>query len=291
MSRNNTVVLPPLKWWDLFHRVEKRPSLQPAGNGGDSSLRGYMAGERPNFSEGWNGANWTGAMTMMRDGWQDGAKQVDAVMATMPEAEALADAWNLEAAGRFPCVPAFLSGDPECMWQTSEVDGTKPRICLVVSARYHCGIEPEHVIRYGAAVCATLRALEAAGFGVAIYSVDKARSRGTIAQACIVRDFGEPLDTSVVAFAFHPSYLRRVLFAHTELSQEWSDAGCSYCGYGMPVEANLADAAACLGEFPATPVVLSGVQTCEGLGLLRKGQTAELLNLFKTEVQKALEIA
>jgi hypothetical protein len=285
-------VVPAQRWWPMLERVCQRPDIPSAEGTERASLDGYHKGEPARYGS-WAGANWTGAMTMMRDGWQDGAQAVDAIMATLPDAEALADAWNLEAAGRFPCVPAFLSGDPECMWQTVEMDGTKPRICLIVSACYHCGIESAEALRYGAAVGATLRALEAMGHGVAIYTVDKGKSwnhKEACAQATVVRDFGEPLDTSIVSFAFHPSFLRRVLFANRELTPAWAERGLAREGYGQALEANLADAVACLGEFPATPVVLSGVMTASRLGVLREGKTKELLDLFRKEVSAALGI-
>jgi hypothetical protein len=276
------VIVPAIKWWPLLAKVQNRETLTPCANAESASIR---RGE-----DEWAGGSWHGAVAMMRDGWHEGSRQIDAIMATLPEAVALADAWQLEAAGRFPCVPAFIAGDPECMWQTYETEATKPRICLVVSSYYHCGVNAEEVLRYGAAVGATLRALEAAGHGVAIYSVAKSHSRASAAQAIVVRDFGEPLDTSVVAFAFHPAFLRRILFANAELTQEWAERDLARYGYGMPMECTLEDAAKCLGEFPATPVVLSGVETCRGRGLLREGATDKLLDAFRVEIQKALGI-
>lgn len=285
MSTLQSVVVATQKWWPLLEKVSQREKLGALDGAEDASLR--------RGDDHWSGASWNAALRLMRDGWPEGAKQIDAIMATMPEAEALADAWQLEAAGRFPCVPAFLSGDPECMWQTFESDQSKPRICLVISACYHCGISSEEVLRYGAAVGATLRALEAAGHGVAIYSVDKGRSwehRVYGSQATVVRDFGEPLDTSVVAFAFHPAFLRRILFANREMTQEWAERGLARSGYGSAEEADLETAVACLGEFPATPVVLSGVMTCQRLGLLREDSGKKLLDHFRVEIQKALDI-
>jgi hypothetical protein len=275
-------VVPAIGWWPLLEKVKNRATITPCAGAGDAS-------QESGNGAAWSGGTWEWAINAMTNGWADGAKQVDAVLATMPEAEALADAWNLEAAGRFPCVPALLSGDPECMWQAVESEATKPRICLVVSACYHCGIGPEEVLRFGAAVAATLRALEARGHGVAIYSVDSRDGRENVSQAVIVRDFGQPLDTSVVAFAFHPAFLRRVLFANSELTPEWADAGLANSGYGYPNAVGLAGAAACLGGFPAMPVVLSDVATMSRLGLLRADATDKLLAHIRTEVAKAIE--
>lgn len=285
-----TLVVPAITWWQLLHKVENRPNIAPAPGGGTSSYRGD---DDDDGSESWAGGTWPQAVRMMRDGWHDGAKQVDAVLATMPDAVALADAWNLEAAGRFPCVPAFLSGDPECMWQTTEMDGTKPRVCLVVPATYNCTVGPDEVMRYGAAVCATLRALEAAGHGVAIYSVESVRGHHgyNAMQAFIVRDFGQPLDTSVAAFAFHPSFLRRILFANAELTPEFASHGMGSGGYGSSGSVNLGDAVKCLGEFPATPIVFAGVEQMKYAGLLKAGETNKLLDAFKDQVQKGLAIA
>jgi hypothetical protein len=284
MAREAKIV-PAIRWWPLLEKICNRPRIQPLNGGGNASICGWVPDERPE-SGGWEGANWTGAMQMMRDGWQEGAAQIDAIMAQMPEAEALADAWSLEAAGRFPCVPAFTAGDPECMWQTVESDSSKPRVCLVVSACYNCGIGADSVLRYGAAIGATVRALEAAGHGVAVYTIDKRSYE--VQQAVIVRDFGEPLDTSIVAYAFHPAFLRRTLFANSELTKEFCDAGVARHGYGYACEVTLADAVASLGEFPATPVVLSGVETVSRMGLTREGNTKALLAHFGKEVTAAL---
>jgi hypothetical protein len=104
-----------------------------------------------------------------------------------------------------------------------------------------------------------------------------------------VRDFGEPLDTSVVAFAFHPAFLRRILFANSELTEQWASNGLARYGYGYPRAVGLADAAECLGGFPAMPVVLSDVATMSRLGLLRDNATDKLLAHIRGEVTKALE--
>lgn len=279
MDAIKTTIVPPLRWQELSDAIKDRKTMNLPG-AGCASL------ESPNH---WAGGSWDDAVRMMRDGWQQGAQAIDAVMAQMPDAVALTDAWQLEAAGRFPCVPAFLSGDPECMWQTVESDSTKPRVCVVVSSEYPNYVDAQDVTVYGAAVGALVRTLEAAGHGVAVYTIMKSqRGKGKQAQAFIVRDFGQPLDTSIVAFAFHPMFSRRITFAVAEVIKEWRDAGYGNGGYGCPQEADLADAVACLGEFPAVPVVLSGVVTCMRLGLTKPGREADLLAHMRREVLGAL---
>lgn len=278
MNAKPVNVVPTLRWQELSDKIKGRETMTI--HAGRASL------ESPDH---WAGGSWRDAVRMMRDGWQQGAERIDAIMAHMPDAVALADAWQLEAAGRFPCVPAYLSGDPECMWQTVESDATKPRLCLVVSSEYPGYVDASDVSAYGAAVGALVRTLEAMGHGVAVYTIMKSRiGERAQAQAFIVRDFGQPLDTSIVAFAFHPMFSRRITFAVAEVIQEWRDAGFGNGGYGCPQEADLSDAVACLGEFPAVPVVLSGVVTCMRLQLTRKGREADLLAHMRGEVLRAL---
>lgn len=244
--------LPPMGFFDLYHEVKNRHKGEPLPGAGNSSQK-----EDSDFA----GASWAEAMGMMENGWKDGASKVERMLEKVDASESPADGWSLEAGGSFPCVPAYLSGEPECMWQRVVTEQIKPRIAFVVPSVYPWTITAEQLVIYGTACAAIVRAVEAAGNDIAIYSVDATGptygTGKTTCQGFIVRDFGVPLDTSIVAYAFHPAMLRRTLFAHRELTPTWVENGAANDGYGR-ADTKLTPEIikACVGDVSAAAAII-----------------------------------
>lgn len=277
---SKTKIVPALHWYDVMRHVQNRESV-PACEGASNSSIADQGG--------WSGGSFADAVGMMRDGWRQGTDKINAMLDKVPESETLATAWNLEAAGFFPCVPAFLSGDPECMWQKADVEQIKPRLCLITQACYSASISSDEALRYGAAASAVLRGLEAAGCDVAIYSVDCVRgwNDNAMAQGIVLRRFGEPLDVSVMSFAFHTSFLRRILFANRELTKQWADAGLATSGYGTVRSVTVKEAKEIIGEsMDAVPVLLPTLNSVQRL-LTKDEHIPELIEEFKKLVEAA----
>lgn len=182
--------------------------------------------------------DFAAAIKLARDGWQDGTKAVSAALDSVhaDQSDAL-PGWTMQAAGHFPCVPAYLSGEPECMWQQTDDQRPERRITLLVPIGYPCVIEAERATNYAAAVAACARALDATGVSVAVYGIwtgfDTSQSR-CYGYGVKIRAHGEPMDLSKIAYASHPSFARRVNFAYREQHELLTPVACS--GYGYSAE-------------------------------------------------------
>jgi hypothetical protein len=125
------------------------------------------------------------------------------------------------------------------LWSYESGEADKPRMTLCVPASYGSNVSAEHCRDYASAVAATVRVLEAGGTSVAVWAI---RNGGTqvkkrkkpFAYAVQIRELGEPLDLAKIAFAFHPSMLRRLHFAFGEMRQDLTDLGAASDGYGLP---------------------------------------------------------
>lgn len=83
-------------------------------------------------------------------------------------------------------------------------------------------------MEYAKALAAVTRAVEASGVDIAICAIThgiRVGGRTSATYGVMVREFGEPMDLSKVAFAFHPSFFRRICFAWHELSKEAETVG------------------------------------------------------------------
>lgn len=217
----------PLTWPELTAIAE--------GIGSGKIKRGRSAGKASiNSDSGFRGTqDMPEAVGLMRYGWEDGTRTIiDGLDNVTAEVETV-EAFDLEPAGAFPCVPAFVAGDADCMWNPTAY-AEKPRMVLTFGCRYHCMIDEKDVREYGKALAAVVRELEARGVDVAVYAVDATRDGAELGLIGIeVKPFGDVLDLGRIAMAGHPSFLRRCLFAYWESRQDVRDINNS--GYGCPV--------------------------------------------------------
>jgi hypothetical protein len=112
---------------------------------------------------------------------------------------------------------------------------------------------------------------------------------GRAAQCISVRDFGQPLDVSIVSYAFHTSFLRRTLFANRELNQDWADTGAANHGYGMISTLGLKEAVQLVPDLQgALPVVLPSINAMDNKRLLGDDKhLPELVEIFRNCVDMA----
>jgi hypothetical protein len=255
----------------------------------DSSLRG-ADGERPE----WYGTpSMDVALDMLRHGWDAGTDRLKALTDSFAYAADQVPGWVNDVAGSRPCVPSYVSGAPDCMLQRIDVDTTRPRVRLVVQINYHCGIKPDAVARYAAAVAIAVERLVADGHDVEVLTVDRTHGCRGYLTPFVVMPFGTPLDLSRLAFAVHPSFFRRIVFAVREMDGELdTEVRSRSGGYGMPTECTAHDVRA---AFPHTAddvvtVVLPWVQ--EIANTLRSDtDIAACVERFASVIRPALESA
>lgn len=228
-------------WHDFLAVAAKRVSGPAVPGAGDSSM--------DSLSDFRGTRTLQEAIDMAVKGWQDGAKAIAKVLDTLPpSAEVLPD-WSLDVAGSICNVPAFIAGEPECMWRMSECKRDEHRVTLIVPGTYNGGIRPSDAQRYATAIAAVVRALEASGINPAVYSLSvTVKHRIRVVSSVAVREFGEPLDLAKVAMAFHPAFLRRIEFAWREMNPEAVRAGVASNGYGQSGHPTTDEIMALLGD-------------------------------------------
>lgn len=120
-------------------------------------------------SDAWAGASFDAALRMAKEGWPEGTEATAKALDTLPPADDVLPDWQLGAAGAFPCIPAYLSGDAECMYRLNGERRSERRLMLVVPGVALGGVSAEAMQQYARAIAALARMLEASGISVAIY--------------------------------------------------------------------------------------------------------------------------
>lgn len=266
-------------WHDFAAKAAERLTNAPLPGAASSSASNDLS-----FSD---GVLLDGAVRMANDGWPEGAKVLsDALDSLPPESDVRPD-WATDVCGAFPCVPALVAGDPECMWNMSGERGYR-QVALIVPMSYSASVDAKQVSIYAQAVAAIARSIEASGVDVAIYSVHHGQNRNneryTGAHAVMVRQFGEPLDLAKVAFAFHSAFLRRLSFAWRERNPEAIKIKLADDTYGSPRPVTADIVRTVCGEVGQN-VILPSVND---LFLHSSPELTEVLKRFRDVCDKAM---
>lgn len=215
MKSNRVIDSGRMTWQQAINWAEKRLAGNCDPHGGTDSLN--TTNER--YLALFQTATMQEAIGLMRNGWHTGVQTVMATLDMLPAAEDVLPDWSLEAAGAFPCVPAFLSGEPECIWRMQDYRKAEQRLTMVVPGSLPERVAGDTALRYAAAVAAVARMIEANGISVAIIAVTASKSRQNetlYINSVYVREHGEPFDLSKIAFSVHPSFARRISWAWRE---------------------------------------------------------------------------
>lgn len=205
-------------WGDFVADAERRIehyAQNGAGWASDSSVR--------------EGSSWAGtknmaeALDLARHGWCDGTRRLlagltdSAPPATLP---AMHPAWDWDVAGSVPDVGAYCAGVPEHMGTPGDVDpNAQPVTRLYIPGVAGAMVEAQELERYAVAVASHVEALRANGHSVEVVWTWTSRGRNLPLNLTILVPLiraGQTMDAAVLAFAFHPSTLRRLAFAVIE---------------------------------------------------------------------------
>lgn len=234
------------------------------------------------------GVSFAGAIRMAQQGWPQGAQQVSSALDSLPpESEAL-PGWNMDVAGAICCAPAFIAGDPECMFRLDPTSRPERRLTLVVPGSYSGAVGSTAAMNYAIAVAAIVRSLEASGVSVAVINFGcRAGTSSKIesAYAVYVREHGEPLDLAKIAFAFHPAWLRKIDWAWRERTPEAIRAGIANSSRGLPRDYTSETVRSILdcdpGVLAITPSLSHNSYSCDTV--------ESAVKLIRTSVQKYIE--
>jgi hypothetical protein len=199
------------------------------------------------YSNDSDGGRWDGGMSLreageaLRTGWTAGNVDIAHALDVRDAEQSPTGGYDLDVAGDFPCVPAFIAGEPECMYRKEPGEAPR-RVRLVIFSWYVCSTTAQQAIAYASATASLAALLMARGFDVAITSLYVAADRHNDYHTGIipipVKEYGQEPDGSRIAFATHPAFMRRGMFAHLEMSEEYPVFWCSD-GYGTMVRDRL----------------------------------------------------
>lgn len=177
-------------------------------------------------------AGYAGALTLARDGWQEGVEMIDtALQAIMPVA-GQEGRWGYAQSGGSVAIGRYLTGHPNCMRSRRKRHiGAAPVLHIVVNIAAACAVKSEQMANYGAALTGLVDRLESTGKRVQLDCVTVANCNDIrVSVGWTVKRASEPVDLSQVAFSIgHPASLRRLHFAMMERCH--NDAESAAYGY------------------------------------------------------------
>lgn len=213
---------------DLLEECGKQPF--------DAAWAGYRSSHNEQND---SGAKWYGsdsydhAKSLALHGWEKGLKDISGKIAVVTS-EFPARVTLKDICGNVPDIGRFLANMPDCMNRRVHSESArKPIVSIMVNASYSGSISAEHIMNYGAAIACLVDSLENAGYSVMLRASSTSLNYEGVNQGFIinVKNHGEYLDMGKVAFFLaHPSFLRRIAFAHWEVNNTKASL---YSGYGM----------------------------------------------------------
>jgi hypothetical protein len=194
--------------------------------------------------------NMAAALTLARDGWQEGADRaiplLERVKISRPTRKALA---RYDVAGATPNVARYLAGNPLCMRQPAQVDRHSPVITLLAPTQAPWNIPPRVFEAGAVAALAIVDRLEDAGIRVEILAGrrESSESEGTLEADgrnnrlgyrseiwARLKSAGDALDLPRVAFGLgHPAVHRRLFFGMGEMHPAFKKSLIGMQGYAI----------------------------------------------------------
>lgn len=175
------------------------------------------------------------AASLADSGWADGRdKLVSGLLDLREHASGHTDrpAWDTQAAGFFPNVPAYVAGSPECMW-IRENTPDRPVVRLLVHGSASANIPAQTMMNRGIAIASAVDDLESQGLSAEVtlvFTFD-----GTHRVDVVVKGAGQVLDPATMAFCLaHPAMFRRLAFRWVEGIKDASDSLAF--SYGTPTD-------------------------------------------------------
>lgn len=176
---------------------------------------------------------WHGACRLARDGWSQGARQIETGEVDVNAMDNIKQ-MVYDFAGHQPDVARFCSGDPRHMMHKRRAEAVTTH--LVVNLWASGGTSANTFMQYGRGVLALIDQLENSGHRVELDVIFPTAPRGgyMVCGGWKVKRASDPLDAAAIAFSIaHPAALRRFGFALIEYAPLMADDDG---GYGHQTE-------------------------------------------------------
>ena len=176
-------------------------------------------------SERWDrGLGYEGALKMAYEGWPEGRQALVLAAQKSGDRYGFQPSLHYDIQGVVPCVPTYLTGDPENML-TMDPQPTRPVCRVSVEFLLPWHIKPEAQANYGAAILGAVESLELQGVTVELQGICSsymsAPDRTAYAITWALKSEGQMLDIDRLAFTLaHAASSRRIAFALLERCPE-----------------------------------------------------------------------
>lgn len=182
--------------------------------------------------------NFEAAVELMKDGWSDMAKKLNAKLQIKEKQNAMVNKRKMvnSVAGFQPIVPLYLAGVPTNMVSQKMVPVKQKIVNITKSVSYSASVSTETIIEESIKAMQIVKKLEAMGYRVnlSVALGSKESDREVYAKVCI-KHANEKLNISKLAFPLvHPSMLRRLFFRYIEVCPDVTRSFVP--GYGKPIE-------------------------------------------------------
>lgn len=168
--------------------------------------------------------NFKEALMFAREGWDYGLEQ-------MPLDDGLlADSgveFNPNVVGAVVNIPNYINGQPDCMWEYADLkDYNLPDLTIYVQLRYSGVWTTREALEYCKGVMDIINEHQSKNRVRLVGVFDKKTKNSTRFITYItIKDFDDPMVLNNIAFSFHPSFFRRLHFAHCESLPHWYVGG------------------------------------------------------------------
>tara|TARA_R110002012_G_scaffold92324_2_gene224295 strand:- start:1055 stop:1900 length:846 start_codon:yes stop_codon:yes gene_type:complete len=188
---------------------------------------------------------WSGDVTLDQAvklaefGWKDGRDRMSTELDMAHNATSFErlPSFDYDVAGYMPNIPLYVSGCPSHMMSPLGNESSMGRVVeFKVNLSASSRVSEETLMRRGASILSLIDKLEDSGMSCAITLCEYTKASYGKGQFLIefpIKKAGQPLDIDRCAYAMvHPSMLRKICFALTELEPKAEEGWSS--GYGRP---------------------------------------------------------
>jgi hypothetical protein len=198
---------------------------------------------RDEYSRQTKDPDWAGtkdfeqAVSFARNGWDLGLEQYKIEDGLLVGGSTLLDP---SMAGCLPHVQNHIMGFPEQMYQLhDEREYNFPTLDIVVNLSYNGGFKQKNALEFGKSLVAYINA-RASTRNIrltGVFATNQPKGQGDTYDVIHLKNFDEAMVINNIAFAFHPSFFRRIKFSTIEAQPYWSDGyGCTIRDYKPAME-------------------------------------------------------
>lgn len=187
----------------------------------------------------WRGTDsYEEAYELAKFGWSDGLKKLSKQVKVAKKliAPVTQRTRKYDIAGHFPNPARAAAGEPFSMINSGREFKQKPIVKISVNFGCNANVESERIMKWGAAICSYIDALEENGFSVELSSNSQTMGRNnhSLLFEFSLKNAGSRMSmSSMVFWLAHPAALRRIEFA----AMEKLDIEAYYGGtYGTAVD-------------------------------------------------------